>query len=189
VRRITKAALGGIAACALILGGTQAAGGVESVTTYTFAGPLRDLDTSTDDGAFDSATALVKITETADGTTYWIRVKGIDAPSDAEFGAHLHTGPCIEGNGTAAGPHYNADVASGKTGADVVVSSATEVWFELTPNENGVAVDSTEVLFVPTDFHGDQEMSIVIHAHSTDDMGVAGPRQACLPLDFSEDQQ
>jgi len=63
------------------------------------------------------------------------------------------------------------------------VSTNTEVWFELTPNEDGVAVWQTSVSFVPVDFHADQIMSVVIHS-----LGSSA-REACLPLDFSDDDQ
>jgi Cu/Zn superoxide dismutase len=181
VRRITKAVLGGFAGCALVLGGTQVATGEVDVTTYTFAGPLRDLQVNTA-GVFDSAKALVKIAETTGETTYDIRVKGIDASAAGlQFHSHLHTGPCIEGDGTAAGPHYNSQAAAGQPIPDV--SPSTEVWFELKPNEDGVATYETSVSFVPTDFHADQVMSIVIHSLNS------SAREACLPLDFSEDEQ
>jgi Cu-Zn family superoxide dismutase len=183
VKRITKAALGGVASCALVLGGTQAAvGELSEDATYVFAGPLRDLQPGTD-GPFDSAKAILKVWETSEGTTYSIRIKGIDSDAEGQlFGAHLHTGPCIEGAGGAAGPHYNHGGA--------VTLEENEVWFELVPDENGIAVDETSVLFVPEDVHGDQIMSIVIHEKPTDELtGIAGLREACLPLDFSDDDQ
>jgi hypothetical protein len=182
VKRITKAALGGLAGCALILGGTQAAvGELSEDATYVFAGPLRDLQPVTD-GPFDSAKAILKVWETSDGTTYSIRIKGIDSDAAGDlFHSHLHIGPCIEGQGQAAGGHYNTQAAAGFPVTDV--STNTEVWFELTPNEDGVAVWQTSVSFVPVDFHADQIMSVVIHS-----LGSSA-REACLPLDFSDDDQ
>ena len=123
---MTKAALGGLAGCALIIGATQSAGSVEGLTTYSFAGPLRDLQTGTD-SAFESARAQVKITETADGTwTWWIRIRGIEYVEGIEYHSHLHVGACVEDSGDSAGPHYN------NTGG--AASPVTEVWFELAPN-------------------------------------------------------
>ena len=170
--------LGGLAGCALILGATQSAGGVSGVTAYTFGGPLSDIRTTSTDAAFESAKALVKVTETAAGSsTWWIRIRGIEAVEGIEYHSHLHVGACVEGSGTTAGGHYN------HTGG--TPSPETEVWFELAPNDDGVAVYQTSVLFVPTDIHdeNDQVMSIVIHDP------IDGSRIACLPLDFSEDQQ
>ncbi len=142
---------------------------------------MRDLQT-TSDGVFDSARALLKVTETADGSSYSIRIKGID-PSAASlnYHSHLHVGPCIEGDGLAAGGHYNSQAAAGLPVTEV--SPTTEVWFELIPNQDGVAIYDTSVSFVPVDFHTDQIMSVVIHS-----LGSSA-REACLPLDFSEDQQ
>src|SRR5215207_8957197 len=108
MRRITKAALGGLAGCALILGATQSAGGASSVVRQTFSGELTDYNTATTDGTFDSAEALLKVTETPDGTYFWIRVKGIDLEAAGDdFGAHLHTGPCLEDQPSASLSHYN----------------------------------------------------------------------------------
>ena len=174
MRRITKAALGSIAGCTLVLGATQVASGEAGVGTYTFAGPLTDLNTSKY-SVFDSGKAILKIAETAEGTTYSLRVKGIDSTAfGTEYHSHLHVGPCIEDDPLAAGGHYN------DTGG--AATDLTEVWFELAPSEDGVALSETSVSFVPSDFHGDQVMSVVIH-------GLDGGREACLPLDFSEDQQ
>jgi len=180
MRRITKAALGGLAGCALILGATQAAGGALPATTYTYAGALTDLQAS--DGPFDLATALLRITETTDGTTFSIQIAGIDTSAEGqEFGAHLHSGPCVEGNGGMAGPHYNTDLLAGARLKKAEISPETEMWFELVPNGAGMAVDETNVPFVPVDSDG--VMSIVIHAEDTDkETGLAGPRQACIPL-------
>src|SRR5688572_5711773 len=105
LRRITKAALGGLAGCALVLGGTQLAGG-ETLLQQVFPGWLTDLEA--DDlgpptpaeplgqpmtGAFDSAKAKLKVTERSDGdTTFTIEVRDIDPDfANRTFGAHLHT--------------------------------------------------------------------------------------------------
>src|SRR5215213_6178735 len=129
MRRITKATLGGLAGCALIFGATQSAGGAASVVRQTFSGELTDYNTTTTDGTFDSAEALVKITETPDGTYFWIRVKGIDLEAAGDdFGAHLHTGPCKADEPSLAAGHYNNDTGG-------TASPETEVWFDLVPDE------------------------------------------------------
>jgi hypothetical protein len=74
--------------------------------------------------------------------------------------------------------HYNDNVIRSLP-ADV--SRNTEVWFDLVPNQDGVAEDETTVLFVPVD--GDGRMSVVIHVGNAETGGV---RQACLPLDVSK---
>jgi Cu-Zn family superoxide dismutase len=206
VRRLIRVAVGGLAGCALVLGGTQIAIGSDK-----FRDVLTDLLTA--DGPFDSATARVTINEVEGSTTFSIRVAGIDVSAidptmtGQPMGAHLHTGPCVKGDfgdplatpstapGAQAGPHYNHDVVAlkkrfpttGETPSDTVaeVSTKTEVWFDLLPNEDGIAFDRTTVPFVPVDpYPGD--MSVVIHVLPTNpETGKAGDRQACLPLSVS----
>ena len=63
-----------------------------------------------------------------------------------------------------------------------VISPETEVWLDLVPDEDGVAVVHTRVPFLP-DPGVNSERSIVIHVEATDEhAGVARARQACLPL-------
>jgi Cu/Zn superoxide dismutase len=197
VKRITKAALGGIAGGALILAGTLAgtmAAGAS--TTYRYVDKLGDFSAA--EGPFDSTTGKVTIVENDNGTTtFTIKITGIDiSVADDEFGAHLHVGPCVDGDyanpsinknaGSLAGPHYNADIAAGVPAAEVEISPKTEVWFDLIPSEeDGAASDRVTVPFVPVD---DGVMSIVIHAEDTNtDTGGAGVRQACFPLVVPED--
>jgi Cu/Zn superoxide dismutase len=203
MRRITKAALGGIAGGALILAGTQAAGGaLTGIYKYT-RDSLTDLTTSAA-GPFDSAKAAITVDVGTDSTTFTIRLTGIgtgtytSATGDTysvvgtTLGSHLHTGPCIEGTGGSAGPHYNHDVVVGGKEFPVPgerihpqrtaeVSPDTEVWFDLVPNEAGEAYDETTVPFVPVDPDG--VMSVVVHVAATNpETGAAGARQACFPL-------
>jgi len=190
VRRITKAVFGGLAGCALVLGGTQAASGALAAK-YWFRDALTDLLTT--DGPFDSAKAKITIAEKTDGrTTFRIHVRGID-PSMAgtTLGSHVHVGKCVKGDfgdpnaevpaipGGQAGSHYNHDTATGHMPARI--GPDTEVWFTLVPDEDGVAHDETTVPFVPVDPDG--AMSVVIHQLPTDPAtGKAGDRQACFPL-------
>jgi Cu/Zn superoxide dismutase len=190
VRRITKAALGGLAGCALVLGGTQVASG-ETLFQQVFPGWLTDLDPDGEvppnvtTGAFDSAKAKLKVTKTSDGmTTFSLEVRDIDPSFDGRtFGSHLHTGSCKPGDPTAAGGHYtNKDLDP------LLPLEEREVWFTVVPNE-GVAADQTVVDYVPKDLDGDGGiMSIVIHRDPTNTdpllgvVGGAGPREVCLPL-------
>jgi Cu/Zn superoxide dismutase len=185
VKRITKAALGGLAGGALVLGGTQTAIG-ESVRQL-FSGNVLDLGTRTGTTeAFDSAVATLKVTETPDGkTTLWVRVKGIDADfAGKTFGSHLHMGVCDPKELNpydAVGPHYKRD-----PGAET--SRENEVWFDFVPNEEGVAVDKVVVPVAFGELVAGAPLvagahSIVIHAQATNEQsGSAGPREVCLPL-------
>ena len=196
MRRITKAALGGLAGCALVLGGTQAATGALT-DILRLHGESGDFLTSAAQ-PLDAAKAKITIDEGTDNTTtFSIRVTGID-PSIAgeKLGSHLHVGPCVEGDvgppvGKQAGPHYNHDVAM--KSPTVTVSRDTEVWFDLVADAEGMAYDKTTVPFVPKDYdpaHVPGVMSVVVHVLETDEdgtlwgmgIGYAGTRQACFPL-------
>jgi Cu/Zn superoxide dismutase len=195
LRRITKAALGGLAGCALALGGTQVASGVLSTIFRDQSENL--LATS---GPFDYAKATTTITVDGNNTTFRIDLTKIDPSAEGKLlGSHLHTGPCIEEiAGGSAGPHYNHEVVTKnkslptgeKTyGYTAEVSPNTEVWFDLIPDAEGTATDETTVPFVPVDPDG--IMSVVVHVRETNTAygvpfpgvaGSAGTRQACFPL-------
>jgi Cu/Zn superoxide dismutase len=186
LRRITKAALGGVAGCALVLGGTQAA--VAAYELWPDGGDLIDLRPA--EGPFDGASVSLQVKKSGDGTNFVLDVTGINATAvGVVYGAHLHTRACddtTEG-GLPAGPHYNDDVAYNRLPAEI--SSRTEVWFDLVPGADGVATDddivardSTTVKFVPVDPDG--IMSIVVHVAETNHKtGGAGARAACFTLD------
>ena len=207
MRRITKVALGGVASCALILGGTQAAAALsqwlqvrEEAELFTATGPLVD------------AHGKITIGEAENGATVFrLRVTGIDTTTDPSIvgkplGSHLHEGPCEENDfgsatpstapGGKAGRHYNHDVmAHGMSfpGAGVTnpaeVSLRTEVWFDLVVDAEGMPLTRRRCSFVPVDSDG--EMSVVVHVLPTNTelnypnpggIGTAGGRQACFPL-------
>jgi Cu/Zn superoxide dismutase len=203
VKRITKSVLGGLAGGALILAGTQVASGALTGIYKFVPDDLKPLAAA--GGTLASAKANITITEgtNSDGTpatTFDIKVTGIDHDAVGTlYGSHLHTGPCVKSNPGAAGPHYNHDVAAnGKTLPTMTVpypdnaaeiSTDTEVWFDIVPNENGVAQDQTRVEFVPIDSDEARDrgvMSIVIHELPTSPtsvpVGFAGARWACFPL-------
>jgi hypothetical protein len=177
LRRITKATLGGLAGCALVLGGTQVASGALS-GTYKFTEGLADLLTDDWSGErpFDSTRAKTTIVKTSDGgTTFTLRVTGIDPSSpvpDGGFGAHLHVGPCEASVG-----HYKNDPSI------LTAIRENEVWFDLVPDEEGMAYNQQSVPFVPVDEDGD--MSIVIHTGVASDPTSISPKQACFPLSVS----
>jgi hypothetical protein len=173
VRRITKAALGGLAGCALVLGGTQVASGSD-VIKRLFNDQLTDMKTvaGTDpaDEAFDGATASLRVMETPDGTGFKLRVEGIDTSvAGRQFGSHLHVGPCTSGADMTGGHYQN--IQGGPITPD------NEVWFDVVPNAVGVATYDTFVSFKPVDRLGLGAMSVVIHAGTT-----GGTRETCLPL-------
>jgi hypothetical protein len=100
-------------------------------------------------------------------------VRGLDRnAAGMAFGAHVHIGPCVEGDGAAAGPHYNS---GGPPSPD------TEVWLDFTVTNGGSGIGRTVVPFL---IPPGGAASVVIHAMPTDPTGAAGARQACLPVEF-----
>ena len=94
----------------------------------------------------------------------------------ADFGAHLHLGPCVAGNGAAALAHYNTDVLAGVTPPEI--SEDTEVWLDFTVDD-GAGTATASVPFVPLP----GTRSVVVHAMETDhETGGAGARLACVPV-------
>ena len=140
------------------------------------SGPMADLLPATA-GPFDGATAAFQLVASARGSHGVLRVHGVDSSADGDtFGAHLHAGPCVAGNGAAALGHYNTDVLAGVTPPEI--SEDTEMWLDITVDD-GAATATASVPFVP--LAGTR--SVVVHATATDHhTGGAGPRLACLPV-------
>jgi Cu/Zn superoxide dismutase len=167
-RRLAAVAIG---AAVLLLAASNA--GAAAPTRARGAGELRDLQLATAQPT-DHATAQVTAVEDGGQTTVTLKVQGLDhAAAGDVLGAHIHAGSCVEGNGSAAGPHYN-------TGGGI--SDETEVWLDFTVQPNGTGSATSEVPFtIPEGGAG----ALVIHAQHTDhSTGAAGPRWACLPVLF-----
>lgn len=165
-------ATGVSAAVALALGTSPALAGPSVVRA---AAPLTDLSAAANptDGAYGRLVAVAR----GDGTTSVVFVvTGLDpAAAGRTLGAHVHVGPCVAGNGAAAGPHYN-------TGAGRPPSPENEVWLDFTIQPGGVAYAST---VVPFEIAPGTARSVVIHALPTEEgTGLAGARLACLPVAF-----
>ena len=145
-------------------------------------GELTDLRPTTSE-PLDGATAtavMVGITN----THFTLKVKGIDANAGhGTFGAHLHLGPCVEGDwaGVYGLKHYNTDILAAV--AQPAISPQTEVWLDFDANSDGDATVKVTVPFIPQK----GERSIVIHDLATNPgTGAAGDRLACLPLDIKQ---
>lgn len=183
MNRVVKSAICGtivgLAVAASLLPATAAASSGTGNGAHVFAGQLRDLQLATDE-ALDGASARLTMANHQGRSTFVLNVKGIDVtgPDSAighEYGAHLHLGPCVSGNGAAALPHYNTDVLAGVT--PPTIDETTEVWLDFTVTADGTGHAVAHVPFVP--IPGDR--AIVIHRDATNELGVAGPRLACLP--------
>jgi Cu/Zn superoxide dismutase len=165
IRRTTLAA----AAATLLLAPVTA----YAAPAQVFRGDLVDLSAVTAD-PFGAASAHLVMTPNAQGTTFHLRIKGIDpAVAGEAYGAHLHVGPCVEGNGAAAGPHYNVS-----TTTPPVVDDQTEVWLDFTVTPDGTGAGDATVPFVPVP----GERAVVVHAEETAPNGTAGARLVCLPV-------
>jgi superoxide dismutase, Cu-Zn family len=178
-----RSVLAGIAAgLALVIGMTTAAPAQarhqEDKVDLTFAGKLVDF-TATGPSPFDGARARLVMASRDDQTLFILIVTGVSREAAGEtFGAHLHEGPCVAADFSAAGPHYNQ---SRIDGVPLVVSAKTEVWLDVTITPGGTAVALASVPFVPTPGN----RSIVLHAEETAENGTAGSRLACLPVSWS----
>ena len=142
------------------------------------AGELRDLQTATEQPT-DHATAQVVAVESNGSTMVLLKVQGLhhDA-AGMTLGAHVHVGSCVTGNGAAAGPHYNS---TGTT-----PTAVNEVWLDFVVGTNGTGWAEATVPFV---IPAGGAAAVVIHANETSTgipppAGSAGPRWACLPVQF-----
>lgn len=178
-RSRTIASIAGAGAlAALLVTGTvpaQASGNYEVVTGSSY---LRDFATSAanpTDGAYATLIAAQK----GNRSTFVLAVTGMNAAPGTTFGAHVHTGTCAPDAPTAAGPHW-------RTAASDPIDPKHEVWLDFTVKTGGFGFAKTKVPFVIPD---GAAHSVVIHAlptavGPTPPAGVAGPRLACLPVDF-----
>ncbi len=135
-------------------------------------GPLRDLAPAVEN-ATDGAHAGVVAVAGRHRTLVLLVVRGMDRDAAGTvYGAHVHVGPCVAGDGAAAGPHYNSGGQA---------SPSTEVWLDFRVSRGGTAIAGAVVPFV---IPAGEAASVVIHALPTDPAGAAGARQACLPVAF-----
>ena len=169
---------GWMATAALAAGLAVGSGPAGAATTFVQShGDLVDLQPAVSN-ATDGATASLWAVSAAGGTTFWVFIQDLNpAAAGTTYGAHIHVGPCVAGNGAAAGPHYNSDGG--------VPTTENEVWLDFTVLPGGYGYATATV---PFDIEPGDARSMVIHAEPTQDGGLtpgaAGARQACLPVDF-----
>ena len=162
------------AACAAVLGVGAAVGPAVAGAALNFNSDLRDFAPKAA-GPFDGATAKLTLVG-SDSTQAVFVVHGVDpAVAGRTFGAHLHTGPCLEGDGAAAAGHYNHS-----TTAPPTVNDQTEIWLDVTINNGGNGQSMARVDWAPTA----GPRSVVIHVNPTAADGTAGTRLACLPVEW-----
>ena len=162
-----------IVAGAALVGTLGALAPAVAGTANVFRGDLADL-AQTASGPFDHASAQLVLVGGGSDANVVLLVKGVDrSVAGRTFGAHLHTGPCVAGNGAAAGPHYNHSGV-----VPPVANRTTEIWLDFTVNGGGNGQSISQVHWVPDP----GERSVVIHQNPTAADGTAGPRIACLPV-------
>jgi Cu/Zn superoxide dismutase len=185
-------AIAALAASAVLVTPTAAYAHNHGVTSYNsedftmqwayYRGALTDLRPTTN-GPLDGATATAVMVG-VNSTRFTLRVTGIDANAGhGTFGAHLHMGPCVEGDylGEKGLGHYNTDILA--VVQPPKVSPQTEVWLDFKANSDGDSTIKVTVPFIPEE----GERSIVIHDLPTDPAtGKAGDRLACLPLNIKQ---
>lgn len=151
--------------------GGHGSAGVDGRTLF-FASPLSDLAPKTEE-PLEGASATLRMTLGEKRSAFVLKIEDIDrSAAGKEYGAHLHTGPCVPGEGAAAGPHYNS-------ANPPIVDEDHEVWLDFTVSRHGTGKAVTVVPFVPK--HGAR--SVVVHEMATNpDTGAAGGRLACFPV-------
>jgi len=192
VARFGRAAVAAIALSALAM--TSTAASAHALTGSTSKGSkgsrmswgyrsseLTDLSTATPD-VFDGAKATAMMLSVGDTSYFRVQISGIgkDASNSVGYGAHLHVGPCVDGDKGPVGAHYNTSLDP-VTGLPKVISAKTEVWLDFTVNSDGYARTTRNVQFVPE--KGNR--AIAIHQDPTNPKdGKAGSKLACLPLEI-----
>jgi Cu/Zn superoxide dismutase len=140
--------------------------------TLLFQSPLSDLQPTTAQ-PLDDARGTLRMTLGEKRSGFVLSITGIErSAAGTTYGAHLHSGPCVPGDGAAAGPHYNS-------ANPPVVDDDHEVWLDFTVTDSGKGRATAVVPFVPV--HGAR--SVVVHEEGTDPVtGAAGARLACMPV-------
>ena len=137
------------------------------------AGPLRDLATTSANPTDGASAQFYATSVDGEGTWALFVVTGLDWDAvGTTLGAHVHTGPCITGQPTTAGPHYNSGGPA---------DQEHEIWLDFRIRTGGIGVGRATV---PFEIEPGDAQSVVIHAMATQPGGGAGARWACLPVQF-----
>jgi Cu/Zn superoxide dismutase len=174
-RAVLPAALALAAGTAALLV-PAAVAGPAAVVSHTGLSDLRPTVADPTDGATAHVTSV-----RAGGETHTVlALHGLDrSVAGTTYGAHVHVGPCVAGDGAAALGHFNIDVFD--HAHEVEVSPYTEVWLDFTVTRGGTG---HAVAHVPFEVPEGAAASVVVHAQPTAPDGSAGPRIACLPVEL-----
>lgn len=97
-------------------------------------------------------------------------------PANRGFGAHVHKLACAN---TKAGGHYQ-DVPGGANDP-AFANPENEIWLDFTTNADG---RGRAQAVVDWSIRPDGANAVVVHDHHTSDTAVAGPKLACIDVDF-----
>ena len=136
----------------------------------------------------DASARVTAVYDSAGRSTIMLHVRGLKP--DTQYGAHAHVNPCGL-TGTAAGPHFQQVIDPAATPTKPSTNPAyanprNEIWLDLTTNSAGNGIAKATV---PWQFTPDRRaQSVIIHESHTSTApgtaGMAGPRLACLSVDF-----
>ncbi len=107
-------------------------------------------------------------------TLVTLHVNGL--PPNREFGAHVHKLACGD---TKAGGHYQ-HVAGGASDP-VFANPDNEIWLDFTTNAAG---RGRAQAVVDWSIRPNGANAVVVHNAHTSDTGAAGPKLACIDVDF-----
>lgn len=135
-------------------------------------------DVSTSDDVFEGARATAVMIGMEGSSYFRLHISGIkESASAKEYPARLHEGPCVGGDGAAAGGHYNTQKEA-QLPSPWLVNDQTEVHLDFEVSSDGYARTTVTVPFVPKP----GVRSIVFHTDETSPVGSSPARLACLPL-------
>ena len=144
-------------------------------------GPLTSYSSAVPQGATAKVTAVY---DSSGKSTIVLHVKGLKPRT--KYGAHAHVNACGL-TGAEAGPHFQNVVDPVSPSVDPAFANPqNEIWLDLTTNAAGNGVAKA---VVPWQFAADRRAhSVIIHEQHTSTVpgsaGTAGPRLACLDVDF-----
>jgi Cu-Zn family superoxide dismutase len=173
---------GVIGACTIALIAPVGAGGAKVVDA---AGPMVVFANAYGDGRAnptEGAQARVHAVATPDGKTIvTLDVWGL--PPGREFGSHVHQLACAN---TKAGPHYQNLTPTPPTPVSdpAFANPDNEIWLDFTTNAAGRGEAHATVDWV---IRPDGANAVIVHdmhTHTEPPAGTAGPKLACLDVDF-----
>ncbi len=178
-----------VVAAMLLLAGTGTASAAPAKVAYTF-GSFGSYSPTAKAVTYDAAkvpngakVTAVSVPTINKGTMVVLKLKGL--LSHRAYGAHVHVNKC--GAAPAeAGPHFQNVPDPVQPSVDPAYANPrNEIWLDIHTDGNGFAFTSSTVDWQFTERHA---KSVVLHNEHTHtkpgEAGTAGPRLACVNVDF-----